>query len=55
MEDKVFMAKTKLYQVFKKFDKDNDGLVSGYVSYRFGGPLGILPQNPKTPKIRKIY
>ena len=28
MEDKVFMSKTKLYQVFKKFDKDNDGYVS---------------------------
>lgn len=28
MEDKVFMGKTKLYNVFKKFDKDNDGYVS---------------------------
>jgi len=28
MEDKVFNGKTKLYHVFKKFDKDNDGYVS---------------------------
>ena len=28
MEDKVFNGKVKLYQVFKKFDKDCDGYVS---------------------------
>lgn len=28
MEDKVFDGKVKLYQVFKKFDKDQDGFVS---------------------------
>lgn len=28
MEDKVFNGKTKLYHIFKKFDKDNDGYVS---------------------------
>ena len=28
MEDKVFAGKTKLYSVFKKFDKDHDGYVS---------------------------
>mmetsp|Transcript_16376 Transcript_16376/g.27713 ORF Transcript_16376/g.27713 Transcript_16376/m.27713 type:complete len:186 (+) Transcript_16376:1334-1891(+) len=28
MEDKVFNGKVKLYQVFKKFDKDGDGYVS---------------------------
>lgn len=28
MEDKVFDGKVKLYQVFKKFDKDGDGYVS---------------------------
>jgi len=30
IEDKVFNGKTKLYNIFKKFDKDNDG----YVSYK---------------------
>jgi len=28
MEDKVFNGKVKLYDVFKKFDKDHDGFVS---------------------------
>lgn len=28
IEDKVFNGKVKLYDVFKKFDKDNDGYVS---------------------------
>lgn len=28
IEDKVFIGKTKLYSIFKKFDKDNDGYVS---------------------------
>ncbi len=28
MEDKVFAGKVKLYNVFKKFDKDGDGYVS---------------------------
>ena len=28
MEDKVFNGKGKLYHIFKKFDKDNDGYVS---------------------------
>ena len=28
IEDKVFIGKTKLYNIFKKFDKDGDGYVS---------------------------
>lgn len=28
IEDKVFNGKVKIYQVFKQFDKDNDGYVS---------------------------
>ena len=28
MEDKVFNGKVKLYQVFRKFDKDGDGYIS---------------------------
>jgi Ca2+-binding EF-hand superfamily protein len=28
MEDKVFNGKVKLFQVFRQFDKDNDGYVS---------------------------
>jgi len=28
MEDKVFDGKVKLFQVFRKFDKDNDGYIS---------------------------
>jgi len=28
IEDKVFNGKVKLYNVFKQFDKDNDGYVS---------------------------
>ena len=28
MEDKVFTGKVKLFQVFRKFDKDNDGYIS---------------------------
>ena len=28
MEDKVFTGKVKLFQVFRQFDKDNDGYIS---------------------------
>lgn len=28
MEDKVFNGKVKLFQVFRQFDKDNDGYIS---------------------------
>ena len=52
MEDKVFDGKVKLYQVFRKFDKDCDG----YISYEdFGKCLEAIKMDvPKEDQAKMM-